>query len=67
MCKQNLREKLEREREREIWVQLDLGMLVWVQVWNRLRKRILVSSLFHTTEGGTLYYQSAKFGPKKPF
>ncbi len=71
MCKPNLREKLEREREREregeIWVQLDLGMLVWVQVWNRLRKRILVSSLFHTTGGGTPYYHTAKFGPTKPF
>jgi hypothetical protein len=56
-----------REREGEIWVQLDLGMLVWVQVWNRLRKRILVSSLFYTTGGGTLYYHTAKFEPIKPF
>ncbi len=44
----------QRAREGEIWVQLDLGMLVWVQIWNRLRERILVSSLFQTTGGDTV-------------
>jgi len=46
--------QFERERER-------FGMQVWVQVRNRLRKRILVSSMLHTTGGGTLVHTVSKY------
>jgi len=51
--------QFERERERDLGA-ARFGMQVWVQVRNRLRKRILVSSLLHTTGGGTLVHTVSK-------
>jgi hypothetical protein len=58
---QQLQFERERERERDLGAGR-FGMQVWVQVRNRLRKRILVSSLLHTTGGGgTLVHTVSKY------